>query len=180
MKRIDSIVIKENVDDDPDLSYLGKMYWAPVYNEIHHTWIPVDPEKVRKGTAWFSPMNHLPHNPRNWSHVSEEDKAAVITKYGSLRKADIAYAYEDCERLLAYQRGNWYMISIIVEANISTSKDGECWKTATLLEFCGGIESDSDNEYIEQIKTELLAEMKSQLNDWGFTNKEIDEAMKVI
>jgi hypothetical protein len=178
MKRINSITIKEDIDHDPDLSYLGKISWTPTYSKTHKTWIPVEPDRVGKGTEWFSPMNHLPHKKENWSHVSDEDKAKVIATFGSLRKADIAYAYEDCERLVKYQRGDWYMISIRVEAIISVSEDGEHWANYALYESLGGIESDSGDEYIDETKKELLDEMKSQLLEWGFTNEEIDEAME--
>ena len=59
----------------------------------------------------------LPHNPNNWSHVSEEDKEKVIAEYGSLELADEHYAEQDRKRLESYG-GTWDMIGIVAEAEI--------------------------------------------------------------
>lgn len=176
MKRITNVKVITTTDDDPDLSFLGEFSRKPLYRHKNEAWIPTDPDNM-KHTIWFSPCNHLPHKEENWRHVSEEDKQQVIKEFGSLRKADIHYAYEDMRRLQAYENGKWYMEIIALVVTIQVSEDGTHWATQDLIESIGGIESDGDDEYKNTIINEMKEEMKSQLKSWGFDDDEITNAL---
>lgn len=173
MKRITNVKVITTTDDNPDLSFLGEFSRKPLYRHKNEAWIPTDPDNMRH-TIWFSPCNHLPHKEENWRHVSEEDKQKVIKEFGSLRKADIHYAYEDMKRLQAYEDGKWYMKIIALVVTIQVSEDGTHWATQDLVESIGGIESDSDDKYKNMIINEMKEEMKSQLKSLGFDEDEIN------
>ncbi len=84
---------------------------------------------------YFKPTNHLPHNPKNWEHCSPDSLAGVIADYGSLEKADIAYAIADWERAESYGK-DWSMLGVVVQAYAGD------WLIQT--DSVWGIESDSD------------------------------------
>jgi hypothetical protein len=99
--------------------------------------------------------NHLPHNPKNWSHVSPEDIAEVNAKHGSIEKADIAYAVEDWLRWERY--GNWWCmmgcIVTIYKDNVEIAWDS-CW----------GIESDAGDEHHNEMIESILDEALHRAN----------------
>lgn len=178
MKKINHITFSVKIDDYPDLSYLGKISTRPTW-EKGKTWIPVDPKNFKnyRNPEWFSPCNHLPHKKENWDHVSEKDKQETIEKYGSLREADIAYAYKDLKRLQQFYAGRWWVESFILRASIAVSDDGKHWAFDEIIVALGGIESDSDSEYKKEITTDLREEMVHELEIWGFPRHEIINAM---
>lgn len=172
MKKINNITLKIKIDEDPDVSYLGEIADSQTTRKQYNKhWIPVDPENP--DGEWFSPANHLPHNPKSWDHVSEEKKDKVIAKYGSLRKADIAYAYEDCERLRKFYAGHWWMEGIILKASIAVSDDGTHWAYDEITTSLWEIESDGGEDYKATIVKDLSAELEHELTLWGFSHDEI-------
>jgi hypothetical protein len=129
------IEVKRIVDENPDLSFLET-----------------------------TPEHHYGKNGSNWDHVSEEDIQRVINQYGSIWNACIAYAKQDKERLDTYNRGVWEMIGIRAVATIHIPVDGDTVKIQT-IDSGGlfGIESDSDNNYIQDIGREQITEVKNHL-----------------
>jgi hypothetical protein len=175
MKKINSITIKTEPDEYPDISYLGEVRQRKkTGNEI-----PTRPDDI-KNTEWFEPCNHLPHDINNWRHVSDEEKEKVIKQYGSLRKADIAYAYQDLRRLENFYAGRWWMEVITIRASIAVSDDGEHWAFDGIVMSLGGIESNGSEEYKQEIINDLMSEMKHELELWKFTPEEIEKAMKEL
>jgi len=167
MKQIKSIKIVHEYDDDPDLSWLGKFSneWSQgaIDRKRFGDW---DPSEMR----YFIPCNHWPHNPKNWAHVSAEDLKNVIAKHRTLKKADWTYALEDMRRLESFG-DRWVTIGIYAKARIvignvlQTIRSGGLW----------GIESDSDESYIESIEVEELADLITILAELGFAQEEMDE-----
>lgn len=165
--KIESIKIVHEYDDNPDLSWLGKFSdkWAPgaIDRKRFGNW---EPREMR----YFIPCNHWPHNPKNWDHVSEEDLKNVIAKHRTLKKADWTYALEDMRRLETFG-DRWVTIGIYAKAMIvirnvyQTIQSGVLW----------GIESDSDESYIDSIEVEVLADLIAILAELGFTQEEIDQ-----
>lgn len=176
MKQLLSVVLTKEIDYDPDLSYLGEISDKPKYRHKNEAWIPTRPDNIHN-TRWFSPCDHLPHKESNWSHVSDEDKQKVIEKYGSLRKADIAYAYEDLERLLNYNEGRWWMEYYRLTAKIAVSDDGKHWAYDEIDTSLGGIESDGGRDYKNMIIEDLKSELMHDLELWGFERWEIMNSM---
>ena len=179
MKKINNITLKTEIDENPDVSYLGviiesptdKKHLRPHSLNDYETWIPVNPKNP--DGEWFSPCNHLPHKDSNWNHVSQKDKDEVIAKYGSLREAAIAYAYEDCERLQNFYAGRWWMEGIILRASITVSDDGIHWAYDLIICSLWGIESDGGEDYKATIVKDLSAELEHELTLWGFSHDEI-------
>lgn len=121
----------------------------------------------------IKPCNHIPFDPKDWSHVSKKDKSEVIKKYGSLKNASYAYAIEDCRRLEALNNGDWVFMTVSVSTHITTDTgiSDRVWNTLS------GIESDSGKEYLGEIIRDLKAENKAELLKMGFSEKEIDESL---
>ncbi len=178
MKKINHITFSVEFDEWPDVSYLGEISTRPTWKK-GEAWIPVDPENFKDyaDPEWFSPCNHLPHNKESWDHVSEKDKQETIKKYGSLREADIAYAYEDLHRLQQFYAGRWWIESFIIRASIAVSDDGEHWAFDEIVVALGGIESDGNEEYKKEIANDMRQEMTHELEIWGFPRHEIMNAM---
>jgi hypothetical protein len=97
----------------------------------------------------------------------------VIREYGSLRKADIAYAYQDLERLEALYRNKWWMECYTLTATIEISDDGIHWGTDNLYASMGGIESDSGKDFKQEMVENLKCKMFSELEAYGFQRWEI-------
>ena len=119
------------------------------------------------------PENSIPHNPKNWSHVSRKDKSEVIKKYGSLKNADYAYALEDCRRLEALNNGDWNFITVCVETRIKTDT-GMSDKVYNTL---SGVESDGGRDYFNEIIDDLKRQNKAELLKMGFAESEIEESL---
>ena len=172
MKKINNITLKIEIDENPDVSYLGEIADSQTARKQYNKhWIPVDPENP--DGEWFSPCNHLPHKDSNWDHVSQKNKDEVIAKYGSLRKTAIAYAYQDLERLQKFYAGYWWMEGIILRASIAVSDDGTHWAYDEVVSSLWGIESDGGEDYKATIVKDLSAELEHELTLWGFSHDEI-------
>lgn len=136
--RVESIRIRQEIDDQPDLSYL-------------------------ETTA----SSHYGKDGANWIHVGEVDKKNIMEEYGSIWDACIAYALRDKERLAAYNRGEWHMLGISAKATVLIPVDttpGPSWKIQN-ISSCGlwGVESDSGKEYLKQVADEQVAELRRYL-----------------
>lgn len=123
-----------------------------------------------------------------WNHVSEEDKASTIAKYGSLKAAIYEQAKQDMQRVEDYSNNRWWYISIKVEASIlgifpETPIYDEIASESAIHDIVYdtmyGIESDcpSDIEYWEE---ELTLNVRRDLSDMGFSMIELDEAFSKI
>lgn len=80
---------------------------------------------------------------------------------------------QDYNRCEAYNRGDWWMLGIyaiaevIVGGTIQRLRSGGLW----------GIESDSDQAYLDEVGHEQLAELADILNEFGFSKRAISAAM---
>ncbi len=133
--KVVKIEVKRIVDENPDLSFLET-----------------------------TPEYHYGIDGSNWEHVSEEDRQKVIAQYGSIGDTCMAYAMRDKERLDAYNRGVWEMIGIMAVATIHIPVHDGTAKIQT-IDSGGlfGIESDSDDSYIQDIGREQIVEVKNYL-----------------
>lgn len=126
----------------------------------------------------FVPANHVPHNPKDWSHVSAADMARVIQQHGSAEQADYHYALEDWQRAEALERCQWYYVGVRATAEVGTSTDGRFWLSQRLASLgLWGIESDSGRDYFDHIAQEELASLSGVLRELGFTRAEIAAAI---
>jgi len=140
MVKIKIVWIDWEDDDDPDVSWLN-----------------------------CTPEDHYGEDGSNWAHVSDEEKAQVIKRYGSVWAACKVYAEEDQQRLGAFYKGEWWMTGCVAHATVSYP-----WKSGDgrrLEEFTSGglwgIESDASDEYHKEIEKEQLADLKDHLKQFG-------------
>jgi hypothetical protein len=86
------------------------------------------------------------------------------------------YTRQDYERMEAGNRGDWNMLGIRAEARVQLTKDGP-WQEISSGGLWG-IESDSDQSYIKEVKDEQLHELREQLKALGFASRAISKAFQ--
>jgi hypothetical protein len=151
MKQILEIKVRHILDTDPDLSFLGKYRskkekWA-INRKTQRDW-------ERGQYEYFIPAN--PPTDKLRINRVEEWKTCI----------------GDYQRMENYNLGHWHMIGIIATAKIQV-KD-----TLQIIHSGGlwGIESDSDQNYKNQIESEELTNLAEQLQELGFKREEILKA----
>ena len=82
------------------------------------------------------------------------------------------YALQDKKRLEAYYNDEWYFIGIQAVAEIRINGISQTISSGGLY----GIESDSGNEYFDEVLEEQKEELKDNLLELGFTEKEIAQS----
>ena len=112
----------------------------------------------RHSYRYFKPMRYVPHDPRNWEHVEQEEKARLIERFGSLEKADAFYALEDWKRAEAFIRNEWSYFILRLKGCISINGV----EVLVESEPVGGIESDFPVLDVVQRKS-IVEEMMSEL-----------------
>ena len=152
MKRILSVTVHRAIDTDPDLSWIGEYSDHP--GEDGKT---IDRQEVgdwERGTYRYF-----------IAAMSESDTGSE----GSVK--------QDYARMQDYNRGDWCMMGVWVEAEVlltgnATQKirSGGLW----------GIESDSDESYFAEVTQEELASLRTELKAIGFTDKQITKAFTAV
>jgi hypothetical protein len=100
--------------------------------------------------------------------------------YKGLPDAEVRkYCWQDYERMESLNNQNWYFLGIVAEAEIEAIVDGKPYSTE-LTASVWGIESDSEREYLASTEDEQLADIRSQLKEYGFSSRAISQAMKSI
>lgn len=94
------------------------------------------------------------------------------------------------KRMEDLNQSGWCYIGIGAEAEVSIPtgtfstaiRGGEEYRIYQTIQSGGlwGIESDSDNDYLESVEKEELAELRSQLTVIGFSSRAISTAFKTI
>ena len=92
------------------------------------------------------------------------------------------YALQDYKRMMDLERGNFAFIGIGAEAQVAIPCDNQGNSIVQTLHSGGlwGIESDSGNDYLEEVGKEQLAELKDQLHAIGFTKRAISAAFRNV
>jgi len=99
------------------------------------------------------------------SDISYLQQYDINDKDPEIRK----YAKQDKERLESLYAGNWYFIGIQAKAEIRINGIGQVITSGGLW----GIESDSGDDYFDEIYQEQKEELKNSLLELGFDAKEI-------
>ena len=113
---------------------------------------------------YWGKCQHLPHDPGNWQHVSQEEidkswhaaqgdfgKHGIHPSGNKAKDMDVYYACEDYERQQRLYKGFWCYLGCIATLVV----DGKDFASSSLL----GIESDADASYKREIVNELIAEV---------------------
>jgi hypothetical protein len=146
---------KHMIDIDPDLSYLGKYSneyekWA-ISRIVEHDWSKGEYE-------YFIPTNppqrlYREERVREWKNCMEAYKRMESINAGKICMLGIRAEAE-----------------ITIQGIIQTIRSGGLW----------GIESDSDQQYFDQVHSEQLTELAEILQDMGFKRDEILKASENI
>lgn len=202
------IVIQHEVDEYPDTSWLGEYTDKPErWNIIRSTGEYVDKvwrrdallykivdeiercedeikdistkrtvKRLARLNYWLKKVqdsgnNELPEHSREYRYFKpygggEPEGSKLYQQYG----------LQDFNRMESLSNGHWNFIGIIAKAEIQladsdiiqTIRSGGLW----------GIESDSGNEYIEQVEREQLEELAFELEKIGHGKRAIEYAIK--
>ena len=164
MKKIESITIKSEPDYDNDLSYIGEYTDSLDLGNI----VIATGQMITKRTK----EEDLPERGREFRAFKPY---AGGEKYGS--KYYKKYALQDFAHIERIDRGDVSFIGIRAVAEVHTSRDGRNWH---IQEITGGslwgIESDSGESYFKEIGADCLSELVAELEEFGFTTKQISAA----
>jgi len=148
-RRIVSVTIRREVDDSPDLSFIGE------YGR--HPEGPCAIDRQERGD-----MGRNEHRYFNPAMTGEET--------GNPDSPE-----QDYKRMEDYNRGEWCMMGVFATADVVLTgnvvqkvRSGGLW----------GIESDSDEGYFTEIADEQMSELRDELKAVGFTGREITAAFK--
>jgi hypothetical protein len=81
--------------------------------------------------------------------------------------------HEDYERYEAFNDGEWEMIGIVAKARVQFTPNGPI--QAVHSGGLYGIESDSDQSYLEEVRRDELANLTDELKAIGFAQEQINE-----
>jgi len=169
MNKLKSVKVKAAIDENPDFSTIGE------YTDKAEEWsicrccgeyvaeLPeghVEPP-IGRACRYFNPFA---------AGCSVEEEGTEDYKL---------YGKQDFERAEAYNRGDWNYIGITAEATISYSTGNGSFRLEWLSSGgLWGIESDSGDEYLNELKDEQLADLKQHLERFNVDLSEWDEMTK--
>lgn len=161
-------------DDSGHSDYLGK------FTDTWETGAIVRSQRARNEypMRYFVSCNNIWSNwKKSWEHTPDEDKAATIKKYGSLKSAMFQWAKEDMKRLENLGR-TWNYIGVTCLATIRITLDEHTF-TVQVYDSLYGVESDSP-EGIKEVEKDLIANVQFELIDIGFSLIETEQAFRTI
>ena len=148
-KRIAKVVYLRESDDSPDLSCLGEYSNQP--DAVH-----IDREE--RGDRGHGEYRYF-NMSSNYTDEKPEDQQK--------------YMEQDYRRMEDYGNG-WCMMFLQCQAQVVINGIVQTITSGGL----GGVESDSDEDYFEEIKKEQLDELAEVLRSMGFSKKAISTAFK--
>ncbi len=152
-----TLVVRRLYDDAPDLSWLGEWsdtphddprlsvdHWASEYGYVHERdrWSACAPPVYRYfnpelgGSAGFGLDRLISEYARHYDGSRDRAYRQIMLE-----------RMEDYRRVVAYERGDWHMVAVVVEARRKGVELGSA--------SCGGIESDSDEAYFDEVAGDL-------------------------
>lgn len=102
-----------------------------------------------------------------------EDRHHDNREYRYFHPANPEYAKEEYQRMEAINEGQIWFIGIWVEADILIKGQIQVITSGGLW----GIESDSDQKYIDEVVQDELSNLTDQLKELGFSEGEIQDAI---
>ena len=114
-------------------------------------------------------------NP-SFNYVDKSGRALPENTPDEVRK----YVRQDYERMESLNRGNWCFIGIRAEANVSIPSGSSSVESEVSSGGLWGIESDSDDSFLEETIQEELSNLKTELIALGFSKRAIASAFKNI
>lgn len=149
---IESVRIEHKQDPDSDASELGTYS-----NQRNNRWAIERENAGPREYRWFNP------NANNYEGCTDEECAK--------------YCRQDYERAESLNAGQWSYIGIIAKA-VVVSANG----TIQTLRSSGlwGVESDSGKDYMAEVARDELANLRAELEAFGFSTRAISYAFKNV
>ena len=123
----------------------------------------------RRAFRYFNPGTVEPFDANaTWIPVDVEDKREYWT--AAMRKN----AAMDYDRMESLNNGQWSFIGIRACADITINQTAQSIYSSGLW----GIESDSEESYLNDVEQEELSELRATLHDLGFSKRAISTAIK--
>lgn len=116
----------------------------------------------------------------------DPDLSYLEQDYADVAKTDPAeaakYRAQDAQRLQDYRDGYWHTVGIYAEAKLRFATPQGGWLNGPEVRTGGiwGIESDSGDDYFEEIGQDELEELRAELYALGFGVVEVDVAFEKI
>ncbi len=164
--------IERKVDESPDLSWLGHYHSALDERSNEFT---IDREargNRERGTfRYFTPGTVEPFDTKaSWIPAI---LTSVKERHEYWHRAMLENADKDYGRMETFNRDQWCMLGIIAKAEvISTAGITQVLRSGGLW----GVESDSSAEYLAEVESEQLTELRAELESFGFSKRMIDHA----
>jgi hypothetical protein len=188
MKRISKITIKRMTDTDPDTSYLGE------YSNLAKTDYAID-----RRHSPDCPVNAGTDGKPLWYSSSAEQEGCDCGERGDMERNEYRYfngnvenyagespedirnyVRQDYERMERLQHGDWCYIGIQAEAEILIPPGSHSIVQEITSGGLWGVESDSDKDYLAEIETEQLSELREQLRALGFSARAVSTAFRDV
>lgn len=149
---IESVRIETKTDPNADASYLGTYS-----NQRNNRWAIERKDSAHGEYHCFNP------NANNYAGCTDEECAK--------------YCRQDYERAEALNRGEWQYVGISAKAVVVSAggviqalRSGGLW----------GIESDSDSDYLAEVARDELANLRTELEAFGFSARAINYAFRNV
>jgi hypothetical protein len=162
---IEKVTVKRVVDESPDLSCIGE------YSDNATDW-----SIERESGEYVADL------PEDHETPTRGREYRYFTPYAGGETPGTAdyreYGLQDFKRMESLNRGDWCMIGIVAEAEVLIpSGPDSCHVQHITGGSLWGIESDSDNAFLETIARECLGELQQQLEAIGISASDIAAAM---
>jgi len=173
---------ERRIDENPDTSYLGE------YSDKPSTEWAIDrKERGDQGhneKRYWNPAQHCPPGrAESWAHVTASCIRLALTANGlkacddraaAIMALDLHYIEQNYAQMESLNRGDWCYIGLIAKAEVQLDRNG----LVQTIHSGGlwGIESDSDNAYLNQVRSEELTQLGEELARMGFSKGQIERA----
>lgn len=144
-------------------------------------WLKVEKIVIEHRPDYDAPLDYLGHfgdvkGEFGIEHKSDERNAYKF--FNAENVENMKQARENYKRMMQFQNGEVLCYGIVAKAHILTSNDGGKTALKNTITSGGlwGIESDSDEEYFDEVNLGELNELKSVLYALGFDDEQIDAA----
>jgi hypothetical protein len=162
---IASVKIKRIIDESPDTSFIGE------YTDDCNPWA------IDRAQGEYVAILEASDDGYEMPRASREYRYFVPYAGGEKQGTENyqKYGKQDFERMESLERGNWYFIGIraIAEIRLPQGDHAICQR----IDSPGlwGIESDSDDGYIESVAREELAQLRDMLEQLNVSTDNWDE-----
>ncbi len=160
--KIESIKIIHTIDEDPDFSHLGEYT-----------------DDLKPGVIVRCCNEYYENLPDDFAYSFHGSEFQGFKPLGGDEpvgsKAYREYGMQDFKRIEGYNNNDWFYICISAKATVSYSINNEDLRFETLSSGgIWGVETDGGEDFIKEIETEELNDLKDHLKQFGIDVSNFD------